>query len=326
LSRRADRRRRGCLLLAGALVAAPQAASGFAVLLDEQIVVHELVREAARWDAGTSIPRGLAGGLQVAIDPSVANDLAVEPEDVATLEQAIENAFAMWESGVIRFEIEHDSPLAQRDPESGLEIDVFAVPASDPAFVGLEAFGRTFVEFEFEDDRLLTNGRTVRGFRILGADIFLNTTRLLETQEQYGLPAGIAAFALTRLLAYEVGHALGLHHPNEQRNIDYDFDPLDVELVAPADPFTGLLASQAFDGGAIMSNKPCGPVLTPCNALFYQALRPDDRLGRDVLYGVPVPEPASPWLAVAAFGALAVESSARRVGARRGENSPLANA
>jgi hypothetical protein len=47
-----------------------------------------------------------------------------------------------------------------------------------------------------------------------------------------GTPCRISALALTRLLGHEVGHTVGLGHPNEQRNFEYDSDPVDIEVVA----------------------------------------------------------------------------------------------
>lgn len=140
-------------------------------------------------------------------------------------------------------------------------------------FAGTPYFGVAYVTWDSVPARLLSNGRRESGFAITGADIFLNATLLLQTKDEFGLPMGILAFALTRLLGHEIGHALGLGLPNEQRNFDYDFDPLDLEAVAPADPFSGLLVSPSSDTGAILSNQPCGPVLKPCSALFYRALR-----------------------------------------------------
>jgi len=297
-------------LTSGVLGCTPYAAIGFALIFDAETDPAVSVRTAPRWNAEPHLGTGLHDGLQVAVHPDVAGDLEVAPDDVPRLEQAIEDAFGMWENDALGFEIDHGSALALRGTGVGSEIDVFTVPGGDPVFAGTSFFGMAHVIWEFAPDRLLSSGRRESGYVITGADIFLNATRLLETQQEFGLPIEIVALALTRLFAHEVGHTLGLGHPNEQRNFDYDSDPFDIEVVDAADPFSSLIASSSFDTEAILSNAPCGPVLQPCGALFFQALRPDDRLGRDVLYAVP--EAGVSLLGSVAFGTLAALGLAHR--------------
>jgi len=315
-----SRRGRGPRLLAVSAVAmatgltmAPRPVAAFAVYGGFGLDAESSARRAPRWDAEPYLGTGLHDGLQVAIDPSVAATLATVPEDVPILEQAIADAFAMWENAALRIVIEYDSPVARRGVDVGAEIDVFVVPGSDDVFLDNAYYGATDIAWEVVPDRLLTNGQRVWGDVITGADVFLNGTRLLDTQREYGLPTILAAFALTRLLAHEIGHGLGLEHPNEQPSFDYDLDPLDVEVVDQSQPIAGLATSPVYDERAIMSNQPCGVAATPCAALFFQSLRPDDRLGRDVLYGVPEPRAALADAAgLCALGAAGLATSARR--------------
>ncbi|NJO33715.1 MAG: hypothetical protein HC869_11795 [Rhodospirillales bacterium] len=97
---------------------------------------------------------------------------------------------------------------------------------------------------------------------------------------------------------HEIGHALGLGHPNDnnvfgaQVNFDTNTDPLDVMPIDPSDPFAELVLSSSPDNGAVMSNNACGgPAL--CAELLLTSLRNDDAGGRDALYPLPVPEPTS---------------------------------
>jgi hypothetical protein len=280
--------------MASAVVSVAQSAAGFAVLGDVGGSAADAVRRAPRWNAEDYEGTGMHDGLRVAVHPSVPDDLEVAPAELGILEHAIDAAFGMWEKDWLRFDVEHDSPLALRGTGNGAEIDVFTAPDDDPVWAGNTYFGVTFVRSEFVPDRLLANGERADGFVITGADIFLNSTRLLQTQRDFGIPIGLSAFGLTRLLAHEIGHAIGFDHPNVGRSFDYDTNPFDPEAVNPLDPFSGLIVSDAFDTEAIASNQPCGPDPNAlCGAIFYQALRPDDRLGRDVLYGVPEPAAAT---------------------------------
>lgn len=268
---------------------------------------------AGRWNAESYQGTGLHDGIQVAVDPSLVSGLEVADEDIPVLRGAIDTAFGMWENGALRFDVAHDSPGARRGTEFGAEIDVFAVPGDDPVWLGNTFFGVTYVSWSYVPDRLLTNGETSAGYVITGADIFLNTTRLLDAQREYGLPLSLSAFAVTRLLAHEIGHGLGFDHPNETVNYDVDQDPLDVESIDPRDPLAGLAVSPFFDQGAIMSNRPCGPDVLVCSAVFYQSLRPDDRMGRDVLYPY-VPEPGT--LAALGLGLAALAAHRRAAPSR----------
>jgi hypothetical protein len=293
---------------------APRPASAFNVFASEA-TVEETLAAAARWGVEPVEGYGLADGIQAAVHPSFAADLgAVEPLEFDLVREAVEVAFRAWENDALHFVIEHDSALAAIGPGVGAEIDVFTLPGDHPFFLGTPFFGLAEFAQVFVPDRLLTNGQRADGWVMTGGDVYLNATRLRETQEQFGIPVGLAAIALTRLLMHEIGHTLGFAHPTEGRSFDQDLDPLDVEVVDPLDPFAGLIESPAYDTGAIMSNEPCGePFSELCPALFYQALRPDDRLGRDVLY--PVPEPPS-GTAGAALALAFLASSARRASSR----------
>ncbi len=290
--------------LGGIVALRPAPARSFAVIRDNRGPVESALSEAARWNAEDFDGTGLYDGIQVAVHPSFASDLgAVEPEEFALVEQAIVKAFAAWGNDALSFELDFDSPLAEIGAEVGAEIDLITLPGDHPFFAGTPFFGLADFDLTFVPGRLLTNGTRTDGYVITGADVYINIDNVLRVAEEFGLPIGLLAIALTRLLMHEIGHGLGFDHPNEARNFDTDFDPTNEVEVDPLDPFAGLMESRFFDTGAIMSNDPCGGEITvACSPLFFNSLQPDDRLGRDVLY--PVPEPSRLMLQVASLVAL----------------------
>ncbi len=261
----------------------PAAANGFVPLHRQPDPIG-----APRWSAAAHPEvesAGLQGGISVAVEAGFAEAVVLavtgtaESQDIAELEAAVLAAFDAWTSPVLFFEVEFDGP-AERGTGAGAEIDLFAVPDSDPAFANNDYFGVAFWRSVELADRKLTNGSVLAGPAIVGADIFINLDRValvapIFTREQQ--PA-----AIRRLLIHEIGHAIGLHHPNEfpAANLDTDDDPLNEMVIDPLDPFADLVQSPNVDADAILSNLPPGGI----PALLFTVLRNDDRGGRDVLY------------------------------------------
>ncbi|MCW5889334.1 MAG: hypothetical protein KIT14_02145 [bacterium] len=244
--------------------------------------------EAPRWSATEVGGRGLADGkIAVAIEPgfAAAVTLAVTganaPQDVAAIERAVVAAFAAWESPALAFELTFGGPVV-RGRTLGAEIDVFAVDSTDPDFAASGAsFGLAQMVWTARPDRLLTNGTTLAGKVIHGADILIAKDRLAAVAPSFTRERQLRIFQ--RLMMHELGHALGLAHPHDGPTVNFDTDtnPNNAILVDAADPLATVTSSPNLDTLAVMNQIP-----SDLDALFNVSLRNDDRGGRDVLYPV----------------------------------------
>lgn len=266
------------------LLGAAPAPSGAFVPID----LGANLAEAPRWSATEVDGRGLADGtIAVAIEPgfAAAITLAVTggsaPEDIAAIETAVTKAFAAWESPALRFELTFGGP-AVRGRTLGAEIDVFVVDATDPDFAASGAsFGLAQMVWTSRPDRLLTNGTTLAGKVIHGADILIAKDRLAAVAPSFTREEQLRIFQ--RLVMHELGHALGFAHPHDGPSVNFDTDanPNNAILVDAADPLATVTLSPNLDTLAVMNQIP-----SDLEALFNTSLRNDDRGGRDVLYPV----------------------------------------
>lgn len=259
------------------------------------------LKDAARW---TNTPaslvkdgvRGLGGGIEYSISSDffaklIPSFIDSVPPTEEQLKEAIKRAFNTWAEGSpIYFTDVSDQikPVRSRSwtgtvAELGAEIDILAVPDSDPVFRDNDFAGYTSFWYLYADP-IGTNGKRLPGNTLTSVDIFFNTDVKYffnpdDPKVHQAREAGQIVNHFESLLLHEIAHALALDHPDEfpYKNFDTDDDPFNKMAIDCEDPLQGLKLSPNIDPNAVATSKGSGTTVR-------LKLTNDDLGGRDFLY------------------------------------------
>lgn len=271
--------------LVAALPASP--AYGFALWVDGQQDAGQAAQAPMRWRANArpfvgaggrrSQERGLGGGLEYSIDPAICTLRFVDGASCAEIRAMAADAFALWSEGhpTLRFvDVSEAAPVfVGADELGGAEINLFTQQAALARGVRLNHSPRAAAT---------TSRRIARG----GAAPFLHAADIqLSDNACFYLDLSRVAWDriergecmvnahLGALLAHEIGHALGLDHP--------DAIGANLAIAACSASARDIAPAPVDANGSLMTS---GGNANVDELMWARGLTADDVAGRDFLY------------------------------------------
>jgi len=232
--------------------------------------------------------RGLGGGLEYAIDASICEMTFIDGADCSSIHTAIDDALSEWASGHPALMFTNVSgrvgPAAPRGTAQsvgqGAEIDFFGASGREfPPFLNPSTTGYTIFYEGDPAPLVLTNGQLLQSVgRIQSADVRLNAELCYYVDTAKGRPN---CLHFPSIVLHEIGHALGLGHPDDQTrfNLDRDSNPSNELEIDCRQPSQGLRTSARFEGAAVLVGRDVqGP------GRWRRGLTWDDVAARNALY------------------------------------------
>ena len=230
--------------------------------------------------------RGLDGGIEYSISEMFCDSLAhhfvgIPIPTCSELREMIKSAFDMWSEGHphLRFVDVSDRVDTVLDSYKGAEIDFFALTSLQ--YPKVNSFSAITSWWWDDHHPMSTIGLPLQGRSLTGVDIVFNVTERNCYYNDLEL-VFIQCNHFPSLVLHEVGHALGLSHPDQMsyRNFDTDSNPNNSMSISCDRPDKNFKLSQNLDLNAVMMGR--NNQATP----EFKELAPDDIGGRDFLYPI----------------------------------------